>query len=247
MKGTLKYYAWTQAEVTIYTLSDFPRSDDAVFDVVNSASTKTIENVIYSQQAAQITAIAIVIDNVGAYNRNSTSDVVAELYHPIVTVGEMANITRIEYTDSDKLERIIHEAEQVYIKPVIGNALYLSLITNPPQSQYDTLLDGGEFTYKGKRFQFEGLKAALAYYAYARSAKSSIIPTRYGTVEKRSEYSSQASIQERQKIIRETFEVADRYLKDCVNYIVANPDTFPGFKPGKMRSPHSLNFRIIGK
>lgn len=239
MKGTLKYYAWSHFELTIYTLSAIPASGDTVYTDVNVAGTEVVDNVEGHGES-------IIVSRVG-YRRDSASDKTTDLYHPIVTVGEMANITRIEYTDSDKLERIIHEAEQVYIKPVIGNALYLSLITNPPQSQYDTLLDGGEFTYKGKRFQFEGLKAALAYYAYARSAKSSIIPTRYGTVEKRSEYSSQASIQERQKIIRETFEVADRYLKDCVNYIAANPDIFPDFKPGKMRSPHTLNFRIIGK
>lgn len=238
MKGTLKYYAWINNErITVYTLSDTPERGAAVFDSVNTVSTKVVDGIF---------AETIVVSGV-QYGRDNTSDVVAELYHAIVSVSEVANCTRIEYTDSDKLERIIHEAEQVYIKPVIGNELYLALITNPPQSQYNTLLEGGEFTYKGKQFQFEGLKAALAYYAYARSAKSSIIPTRYGTVEKRSEYSYQASLQERQKIIRETFEVADRYLKDCVNYIAANPDTFPGFKPGKMRSPHTPNFRIIGK
>lgn len=239
MKGTLKYYAWTHNEVTIYTLSSVPTRGDAVYTDVNVAGTEVVDNVEGHGES-------IIVSRIG-YRRDTESDKTTDLYHPIVTVGEMTNITRIEYTDSDKLVRIIHEAEQVYIKPVIGNALYLALITNPPQSQYDTLLEGGEFTYKEKRFQFEGLKAALAYYAYARSAKSSIIPTRYGTVEKRSEYSNQAALTERQKIIRETFEVADRYLKDCVNYIVANPDTFPGFKPGKMRSPHSLNLRIIGK
>lgn len=237
MKGTLKYYAWVNHDVTIYTLSERPEIGDAVFDAVNTVSTKDID--IASRDSIFVSRVE--------YMRNGESDVDADLYHAIVSVSEMANITRIEYTDSDKLVRIIHEAEQVYIKPVIGNALYLALITNPPQSQYDTLLEGGEFTYKGKQFQFEGLKAALAYYAYARSAKSSIIPTRYGTVEKKSEYSYQASLPERQKIIRETFELADRYLKDCVNYIAANPDIFPDFKPGKMRSPHTPNFRIIGK
>lgn len=239
MKGTLKYYAWVNERdrITVYTLSDRPERGDAVFDSVNTVSTKEVEGILHE---------TIIVSRV-QYGRNDASDVVAELYRPIVSVAEMAECTRIEYTDSDKLVRIIHEAEQVYIKPVIGNALYLALITNPPQSQYDTLLEGGEFTYKGKQFQFEGLKAALAYYAYARSAKSSIIPTRYGTVEKKSEYSYQASLPERQKIIRETFELADRYLKDCVNYIAANPDIFPDFKPGKMRSPHTPNFRIIGK
>ncbi len=237
MNEKLKYYAWEACGVVVYTLEETPVAGDAVYTSVNTAGPGLVDVVREG---------FIVVGRV-VYGRQPASDAETSLYHPIITVKEMASITRQEYIDDDKLGRIIHESEMLYVKPAIGNEIYLRLITNPVSEDCNTLLDGGVYSLKGKRFQFEGLKTALAYYAFARSAKSSIIPTRYGTVEKKSEYSNQAVLTERQKLIRETFEVADRYLKDCVNYIVANPDTFPGFKPGKMRSPHSINFRIIGE
>lgn len=243
MNEKLKYYAWTwqsgEDGEKVFTLTDEPVSDTRIYSVPN----------VLAGVAGGITEDGIIFHG-RTYQRDTEGDVETSLYRPIVKPEEMLSYTRLEYADEDKLVRIIHEAEVMNVKPNLGNGLYSAIITNPPRLEFDTLLEGGVYQFGGKDIQFEGLKAATAYYSFARVNQSSIVTTRYGQQDKRTEYSYQSTLTERQKLVREAFEIADRHMKDCLIYINANPDIFGGFgckcQSRKFRSPHTLRFKIIG-
>lgn len=244
MNEKLKYYAWTwqggEDSEKVFTLTEEPISGSDVYSVPNIlvgfVGMPAEGGIIYGGKA---------------YQRNTEGDVEISLYRPIVKPEEMLSYTRLEYADEDKLVRIIHEAEIMNVKPNLGNGLYSAIITNPPRQEFDALLEGGVYQFGGKDIQFEGLKAATAYYSFARVNQSSIVTTRYGQQDKRTEYSYQSTLTERQKLVREAFEIADRHMKDCLIYISANPGIFGGFgckcQARKFKSPHTLRFKIIGK
>lgn len=243
MNEKLKYYAWTwqsgEDSEKVFTLTDEPVSGTRIYSVPN----------VLAGVAVEITEDGIIFQG-RTHQRDTEGDVETSLYRPIVKPEEMLSYTRLEYADEDKLVRIIHEAEILNVKPNLGNGLYSAIITNPPQHEFDTLLEGGVYQFGGKDIQFEGLKAATAYYSFARVNQSSIVTTRYGQQDKRTEYSYQSTLTERQKLVREAFEIADRHMKDCLIYINANPGIFGGFgckcSARKFRSPHTLRFKIIG-
>lgn len=250
MNEKLKYYAWTwqsgEDSEKVFTLTDDPVSGTMVYSVPNVLVGSVALFGVNPQGKFIYT-----ITGGKSYQRNTEGDVETSLYRPIVKPEEMLSYTRLEYADEDKLVRIIREAEVMNVKPNLGNGLYSAIITNPPRHEFDTLLEGCVYQFGGKDIQFEGLKAATAYYSFARVNQSSIVTTRYGQQDKRTEYSYQSTLTERQKLVREAFEIADRHMKDCLIYINANPEIFGGFgckcSARKFRSPHTLRFKIIGK
>lgn len=239
MIGKLTYHAWTRENETVYTLNPTASDGDALFTAPNIFGEMRIVGSGFGYIEIGI--------NHNRYDRDNAKDVVVDKYRLIVTPAEMASVTRLEYTDPDKLVPIIREVERMNIRPLLGTALYMAIVTNPPDSRFDTLLDGGTYETTCGLRAFDGLRTAAAYYAFARSVKSDIVQTRYGNADKRSEHSYHSSLQEKQKLSRETNVMADRYMQDCLNYIFTATDfVCPCDKPKiKFVSPHSLRFNII--
>jgi hypothetical protein len=238
MRGTLKYNAWRGEAGTVYTLAETPAVGDAVFSAPNTDSGKKVEEAGFGYIAFGF--------GLPHYERDNTLDAIVQKYRPIVTPLEMMELTRLEYSDQDKLVPLIREAE-LHVKATIGDELYIRIVTNPPDPAFDDLLEGCVYrTTCGDR-SFEGLKTAVAYYAYAKVCKSDIVPTRYCNADKRSEYSYHSTLTERQKNVREALEYADKHLQDCLDYIFTATDWICPCRKPKVRlvSSHSLRFRII--
>lgn len=235
----LTYRAWEREGGIVYTLAETPAVGDAVFSSPNVDSGDVVD---------AIEAGSITVDG-QVYARSATNDTDAPMWRPIITPAEMLDLTRMEYADTDKLVPLIREVE-MHIKEILGDDLYIHIINNPPDPTYDTLLNGGVYsTDKGCR-SFEGLKTAASYYAFAKAVKSDIVPTRYGNADKRSEYSNHSVLTERQKLTRETLEIADKHLQDCLDYIFTATDWISPCpcKPAvRFVSPHSLRIKIIGE
>lgn len=146
--------------------------------------------------------------------------------------------------DEEIIARSIEEAELLDIKPKLGDELFLRLATQPA----DELLDGGQYTDAcGTVRHFAGLRRALAYYTWARLVKSSVNHlTRFGYVQKRDEYSQATEYRERQTACNDAFAVADGYMKECLAYIQAKPETFAEYTlKGKVKA-NRTKYKIIG-
>ncbi|WP_418991858.1 hypothetical protein [Alistipes sp.] len=147
--------------------------------------------------------------------------------------------------DEEIVARAIEEAEQLDIKPKLGDELFMRLFTLAP---FDLLLDGGEYVdRRGNPRHFIGLRRALAYYVWARLVKSSVNHlTRFGFVQKRDEYSQATEYRERQTAYNDAFAVADGYMKACLAYIQAKPEIFADYTLRGRVKANRTKFKIIG-
>lgn len=123
-------------------------------------------------------------------------------------------------TDEDKLNAYIVEAEQMNVKPVIGDELFLSILEKGEDDELlKILLSGGTYEHEGQLFSFAGLKAAMSYYVFAKYIMvGDFNATRFGVVMKDDNYSTRISSAERSNAYSDTLEVANCYLQDCVAF-----------------------------
>ncbi|WP_254028601.1 DUF6712 family protein [Bacteroides ovatus] len=166
----------------------------------------------------------------------------------LITTEEVSELSRDMSThlDKSKIETYIRESENIDIKSALGDGLFLD-VKNFPE-KYSILLNGGIYeTECGDRKVFTGLKSALAYYTFARIVKNGDgSVTRFGFVNKESEYSSRSEIKEKVMAYNDAFSIADRYLKECVQYLNDCKSDFPLYKSGGKLKANRTVFRIIG-
>lgn len=168
----------------------------------------------------------------------------------IITPDEVKNSTRpiARNIDDKRIIVFIDETEQMDLRPVIGDELFIE-VSNPKNRQkFETLLNGGEYTTKSGDVRFfKGLKSALNYYVYARFTKNNnIIIARNANLKKEGEYSSPATAKEVLDSYADAFLIADSYLKDVVLYISENKDLFPSYNKGQVNI-NRVRYRIIGE
>lgn len=156
----------------------------------------------------------------------------------------MNRLARPCSADEDIIQKFIEEAELNDIRPRIGSSLFQEIINNNTE-KYELLLNGGEYQDKcGPIRYFVGLRKALAYYTYARIVKNgSDIVTRYGFVDKTDQYSSNSEFKIRHQAYSDAFSIADSYMKECLNYMLSDPDLFQDL-PCR---PKMINNRVIIK
>lgn len=135
----------------------------------------------------------------------------------------------------------------MYIKPVLGDELFLALLFqnyDASDTRYDILLNGGSYRGaervdpcscntpliddEGNDVEGEelpdtkyltGLRVAMSYFVYAQNIMTGDFQsTRYGMVMKENEYSSHLSSKDRSDAYNNALEVANTYLRECVAY-----------------------------
>lgn len=150
----------------------------------------------------------------------------------LITTTEIRTLGRpIGKIADDKLNAFITEAEQLHIKPILGDDLYLKLlkeVEETDESKRDPdrkmLLAGGSYytdegTENEEIHSFMGLKVVISYFVYAQNLMvGDIESTRYGSVIKNGDYSNHISSKERSDAYNNTLEVANGYLRECVAF-----------------------------
>lgn len=140
----------------------------------------------------------------------------------LLTTEEIVALGRpIGNVEGSKLLAYITEAEQMYIKPALGDALFLEILKEGDSNEtYRLLLNGGTYNdCNGGIRLFMGLKVALSYYVYALNVMTGDFQsTRFGTVIKQNDYSRDISSKERSDCYNNALEVANHYLKDCITF-----------------------------
>lgn len=140
----------------------------------------------------------------------------------IITPEEVVSLGRpIGKVDDNKLLAFITEAEQMSIKPALGDELFLKILSEGETNEkYQTLLKGGEYRDCNSNLRsFVGLKVAISYYVYAQNIMSGdFTSTRFGMRIKDSEFSQGISSKERSDCYNNALEVAQHYLSECIAY-----------------------------
>lgn len=145
--------------------------------------------------------------------------------------------------DDAKINTFIIEVEQTKIKPLITDTVYLDIIDNP--NKHLLLLNGGVYEKEGKRYSFKGLKHAIVYCVQSEILIGNNVQiSRFGAVEKRSDWSDRANDKALENQYNKLTDVATSYLNECKQYI----DLMLGGKPALTQQTNSrVKITIIGE
>lgn len=140
----------------------------------------------------------------------------------IIYPNEIVSLGRpLGKVDDDKLLAYITEAEQMNIKPALGDDLFLKLLKDGESNDiYKVLLRGGTYKDSSENLHsFVGLKTTLSYFVYAQNVMTGDFQsTRYGMRMKDGDYSSAISSKERSDCYNNALEVANHYLMECIAF-----------------------------
>lgn len=169
----------------------------------------------------------------------------------LISLTDISEQVRPCYVDEDVAAACIQEAQNIDMRTQLGDALFAAIFAEGATStRIDALLEPRTFSGCGcdaYRIHF-GLRKVLCYYAYARIVKTGTnVQTRYGMVAKTDEYSDHTSLKERVAAADDALATADAYMKDVIDYITANKDTYPEYSRAGRMYNNAARFRMIGQ
>lgn len=130
--------------------------------------------------------------------------------------------------------QFVNEAQLLDVKNWLTDALLFEIIgqaeTLPPTISManQKLLDGGTYVYNTKTYHFQGLKAAIIYYAFARfTNRTSFNYTQAGIVVKDSDFSTPVTDKVMQRLETEARLTADAIKCEIILYLNRNYDLYP--------------------
>ena len=127
-----------------------------------------------------------------------------------------------------KVAPIVKEVAQYELKLQLGDAFFNLLLDYLEAKQaggtanqhLDLLMQGGSYTYEGKKYRLDGLHTTVAYYVYAK-----LVPSQAGNLgatglrTPNDQYNSLADFKDRQTTQTEVKRMADSYMTDCLSYL----------------------------
>lgn len=122
-----------------------------------------------------------------------------------------------EEIDYNKLERAISTAENIVIKPRLGD-LYAEIVENP--LDYDIAINGGVLVDEEteKHIYVAGLKSAEAHIAFGILLGDVINATAFGSVMKTDDYSTHADEDKLRRVAMMNTEIGMQYLKEITDF-----------------------------
>lgn len=131
--------------------------------------------------------------------------------------------------DQARFNHCIIEAQEVYLRPLVGDAMYNDLLKNYASADNAKLLAGEEYTDpSGVVIQFAGLKYALAYWTmavYITESQDTI--TSHSVVVKTNNYSEPLSDKSIGRKVSHYKAVAGSYWEQAKTYIEDRLTAFP--------------------
>lgn len=163
----------------------------------------------------------------------------------LITPNEISSLAREVFIDDSKAIRFIDEAEDMDVRPALGDKMLQYIRDN--KSSLTDLLNGTTYTYNGQTYTISGLKKAIAYYAYARLIVGGDVEvTRSGMRSRDSEYSHQVPMEERQQVSRECSAIADRHMNQLLDYIKRSDTLSQHLERPQKADTQRTNCKIIG-
>lgn len=158
------------------------------------------------------------------------------------------------FGNSDTFDQYIEEAQLLDIKVWLDDSFLLSLATarasNALTQDQKNALYGCEYTYNGQTYFHEGIKVALAYYAYARFLNNGgLVLTPFGLVNKEDDYSRPAENAEVSRLKKEAIHAAEAFKLDVSLFLSRNADKYPLYNciSGKRNAARKSHITIAGQ
>jgi hypothetical protein len=153
--------------------------------------------------------------------------------------------------------QFVSEAQMFDVKIWLGDPLLNEIINQAStlpttiSAANQTLLDGGSYVYDSNTYLFQGLKAAIIYYAFARFAnRTSVNFTAAGVVVKDTDFSTPATDKQIQRIETEARLMADAIKCEIMTYLDRNYLLYPLWVNQECHCGSSCsdfrNFNVVG-
>lgn len=128
----------------------------------------------------------------------------------------------------DRVDPITLRAQQRYLKPLLGDALYFDFITNIETPPYVDFFNGTSYEYQGHTIFYSGVKSLLCAFTYSLFiAENPIHITRAGNKNKQSEESTEIDAATTNIKSNQAKSEAVRLQIEVEQYLEANRVDFP--------------------
>jgi hypothetical protein len=154
----------------------------------------------------------------------------------LVTKADLDNYKYIadSVKNSTSWPQFVSEAQLLDVKAWLTDALLNELITQAStlpttfSAANEALLDGGTYVYSTKTYIFQGLKACILYYAFARfTNRTAFNYTAAGIVLKDSDLSTPITDKQMQRLETEARLTADAIKCEILTYLNRNYTLYP--------------------
>ena len=158
-----------------------------------------------------------------------------------------------EHVDKSFVDVCIIEAQDLDLKPIIGDALLIKIkaFNGVYTEKYKTLLNGGIYEHNGSNYEISGINTVLIYFAYARIiAGIDNKVSRAGFMQKQGDFSQHSELKERLQSSADAKNNAVNYLNECLMYLNRKQADFPeytSFNLGVDTPNINKNKRVIFK
>lgn len=165
----------------------------------------------------------------------------------LITIDDIKAVKQIS-SNMNVAERVlgyISEAQVFDVKPRLGGVFYHDLITNLSSTIYLELLSGKTYTDSAAQaFHFQGLKPAIAYYAYARfilNSQATVTP--FGAVRKLDQNSEPLDEKSLVRLGNQARMAADALMDDVIAFLNIKVSDYPKWQnnsecnPGRSSRP----------
>jgi len=177
--------------------------------------------------------------------------------YPLVSKSDLDNYKYVadSIKNSTSWPQFVSEAQMFDVKNWLGDGLLVEIIGQAevsPQiisAENDLLLDGGTYIHCGRTYHFQGLKAAIIYYAFARfTNRQSINYTSAGIVIKESDFSQPASDKMVQRLETEARLMAEAIRDEVITFLNRNHESYPLWRRcgGAVGDARTRTFKILG-
>ncbi len=146
----------------------------------------------------------------------------------LINRTDIAEERQISTSVNDKvLKPFIKDAQFVDIQKLLGRDFYNDLIRNYTDDDYQTLLNGGDYTYQSVTYTNVGLKAVIVHYTYARYVlEGSQIDTPFGDVLKLNPDSQPISDGSKKTKAKSNQQTAFNYWENVLDFLDRNSDDY---------------------
>lgn len=145
------------------------------------------------------------------------------------------------------LEPYILQAQQMDLRPLVGEQFYHDLITNQTVAKYVELINGITYTPVNSLLpiRYEGLKAMLVYWTHARYlTKANIKSTMTGLVRKENQYSEPLRPDELARLAADSRSMAMSYEYGLDLFLKFRTGIYPAYKSCHIGSESRSSLRV---
>jgi hypothetical protein len=153
---------------------------------------------------------------------------------PLITINDIRARKTMSLNTNEvaQLTPKILEAQDFDLRPILGDEFYFALVNDfnasPSLQVYGDLFNGCTYTFGGREYTHEGIKAFLVYATYARySADSATIATATGFVQKGSQYSEHVSEKTVSRLVEQARSGSQVYADRFMLFLDRNKQDYP--------------------